>query len=108
MENFNKNSLKAAVKAYGPLHSDGKTEAELKEALSADEKGYSAEQVDAIYDAIVFVQEEKEAATYKVVEGKSFRDKDDFSKEYNSDSDISHFGQERIDHLLSIGYVEEA
>jgi len=108
MENFNKNSLKAAVKAYGSLHTDGKTDAEVKEALAADEKGYSVEQIDAIYDAIVFVPEVKEAATYKVVEGKSFRDKEDFSKEYTDESDISHLSQDRIDHLLSIGYVEEA
>lgn len=106
MENFNKNSLKAAVKAYGSLHSDGKTEAELKEALLADEKGYSAEQVDSIYDAIVAPP--AGSGKFKVVEGKSFRDKDDFSKEYNDESDISHLSQDRIDHLISIGYVEEA
>lgn len=49
MENFNKNSLKAAVAKYGSLHTDGKAEAEVKEALLADEKGYTAEQVDEIY-----------------------------------------------------------
>ncbi|NII81743.1 MULTISPECIES: hypothetical protein [unclassified Pedobacter] len=108
MENFNKNSLKAAVAKYGSLHSDGKTEAEVKAEVAKDEKGYSADQVDAIYDAIIFVPEETEPATYKVVEGKSFRDKDDFSKEYDHESDISHLSQDRIDHLLSIGYIEEA
>ena len=108
MENFNKNSLKAAVKAYGSLHTDGKTDAEVKEALAADEKGYSVEQIDAIYDAIVFVPEVKEPSEYKVVAGKSFRDKDDFSKEYTDESDISHFSKDRIEHLVTIGYVEEA
>jgi len=106
MENFNKNSLKAAVKAYGSLHSDGKTDAEVKAALKADEKVYTDEQIDSIYDAIVAPS--AGSGKFKVVEGKSFRDKDDFSKEYSEDSDISGLSQERIDHLISIGYVEEA
>ena len=108
MENFNKNSLKAAVAKYGPLHTDGKAEADVKEALSADEKAFTPEQIDSIYDAIVFVPDETLKGGYKVAEGKSFRDKDDFSIEYNEDSDISHLSQDRIDHLVSIGYVEEA
>ncbi|WP_443945598.1 hypothetical protein ACJVDH_00370 [Pedobacter sp. AW1-32] len=53
MENFNKNSLKAAVAKYGPLHSDGKTEAEVKAELGKDERAFSAEQIDEIYAAIV-------------------------------------------------------
>ena len=106
MENFNKNSLKAAVKFYGSLHSDGKTEAEVKDALLADEKGYTTDQVDSIYDAIVFAPEVNPSGAYKVVEGKSFRDRDNFNIEYNEDSDISHLSQERIDHLLSIGYIK--
>lgn len=108
MENFNKNSLKAAVKTYGPLHSDGKTDAEVKAALKADEKGYSDKQIDSIYDAIIAPPESKADAKYKVVEGKSFRDKDDFSIEYTEDSDISHLSPERIEHLVGIGYVVEA
>ena len=108
MENFNKNSLKAAVAKYGSLHTDGKTEEEVKAALTADDKGYSVDQVDEIYDAIVFVPEVKEPSAYKVVEGKSFRDKEDFNKEYTDESDISHLSQDRIDHLVTIGYVEEA
>ncbi|RZM22528.1 MAG: hypothetical protein EOO88_29140 [Pedobacter sp.] len=53
MENFNKNSLKAAVAKYGPLHSDGKTDAEVKAELAKDERGFTAEQIDEIYAAIV-------------------------------------------------------
>lgn len=53
MENFNKNSLKAAVAKYGPLHSDGKTDAEVKAELAKDERAFSAEQIDEIYAAIV-------------------------------------------------------
>lgn len=106
MENFNKNSLKAAVAKYGSLHSDGKTDAEVKTALKADEKGYTDDQIDSIYDAIIAPP--AKPSSYKVAEGKSFRDKDDFSKEYTEKSDISHLSQDRIDHLVSIGYVEEA
>lgn len=108
MEKFNKNSLKAAVKNYGSLYTEGKTEEEVKAALLADEKGYSEEQVDLIYEAIVNPEAPKEAKSYKVSEGMSFRDKDDFSKEYNDESDISSFDKDRIDHLVSIGYVEES
>jgi len=104
MEKFNKNSLKAAVAKYGSLHADGKAEAEVKEALLADDKGYTPEQVDEIYSAITFVPE---TTSFKVVEGKSFRDKDDFSIEYTDESDISHLSQDRIDHLVSIGIVEK-
>jgi hypothetical protein len=106
MENFNKNSLKAAVAKYGPLIYEGKSEVEVKEALLADDKGYSAEQVDSIYNAMIAPPELKEDVKYNVVEGRSFRDKDDFSKEYDHESDISHLSQDRIDHLISIGYVE--
>jgi hypothetical protein len=108
MENFTKNSLKAAVAKYGPLHTDGKTEADVKAELAKDERAFSDEQIDEIYAAIVAPVEDKKPATYKVVEGKSFRDKDDFSKEYTEESDISHLSKDRIDHLISIGYVEEA
>jgi len=108
MENFNKNSLKAAVAKYGSLVSDGKSEVEIKELLTADEKGYYAEQVDLIYDAMIASPEDKDKVVYKVVEGFSFRDKDDFTKEYNAESDLSHLEQDRIDHLISIGYVHIA
>lgn len=112
MENFNKNSLKAAVKAYGSLHSDGKAEAEVKEALLADEKGYSTEQVDSIYDAIVNPEptapKVEDPKSYVVAKGKSFRDKDNFAKEYSAGESLDGFSQDRIDHLLSIGYIEEA
>ncbi|WP_114937572.1 hypothetical protein [Mucilaginibacter endophyticus] len=60
MENFNKNSLKAAVKVYGPLHSAGKAETEVKEALASDEKGYTPEQIDEIYKAIAMPEENDE------------------------------------------------
>jgi len=53
MENFTKNSLKAAVAKYGPLHSDGKTDAEVKAELAKDERAFSAEQINEIYDAIL-------------------------------------------------------
>jgi len=53
MENFTKNSLKAAVAKYGPLHIDGKTEADVKAELAKDERAFSTEQIDEIYSAIV-------------------------------------------------------
>jgi hypothetical protein len=53
MENFTKNSLKAAVAKYGPLHTDGKAEADVKAELAKDERGFTPEQVDEIYAAII-------------------------------------------------------
>jgi hypothetical protein len=38
---------------------------------------------------------------------KPFRDKDDFSKEYAEGDDVSHFDANRLEHLKSIGHVEE-
>lgn len=109
MENFTKNSLKAAVKAYGSLHSDGKAEAEVKEAIAGSEKGFTPEQVDEIYNAIVDPDEQPAAAkAYVVAEGKSFRDKDDFTKEYKDGDSVEGFSEDRIEHLLSIGYITEA
>jgi hypothetical protein len=107
MENFNKNSLKAAVKAYGPLHSDGKAEAEVKEALVASDKGYSAEQVDLIYAAII---DDPEPDAEPVIAGhivtSEFRDKDDFTKTYHVGEDVSHFDDERKADLVSKGLAQ--
>jgi len=43
---------KAAIAKYGPLQSEGKTEAEIKAAIAADEKGYSPEEAEEIFTAI--------------------------------------------------------
>lgn len=48
-------------------------------------------------------QQGEQIGLYKVLT--AFRDKNDFSIEYNEDSDISHLSQDRIDHLIEIGYV---
>lgn len=110
MENFSKNTLKSAVKKFGQRHTDGKAESEVKAEIAKDDRKFTDDQINLIYKEIVdpTLEEESKSKTYKVVEGKSFRDKDDFSKEYTSSSDITHLGQERIDHLVAIGYVEEA
>jgi len=44
---------------------------------------------------------------YSVAEGKSFRDKDNFDKVYEEGDDVSNFDQQRLDRLLSIGYIQE-
>lgn len=110
MAKLNYKTLGKAVTVYSPLHAEGKTEEEVKSAIAADAKGFDEDGVNEIYEAIINpeVEEDTEEVSYKVVAGKSFRDKNDFSKEYTEDSDISHLSKDRIDHLLSIGYVEEA
>jgi hypothetical protein len=105
MEKFNKNSLKAAVKAYGSLHSDGQAEAEVKDALAADEKGYSVEQIDQIYDAITAEPEpEPEAKGHVVLT--QFRDKNNWEKLYEVGEDVSHLDDERKADLVNRGLIE--
>lgn len=51
----------------------------------------------------------KEAAQepqYKVVALKEFRDKDNWAKVYRVGADISHLSEERIKHLIKIGYAK--
>lgn len=110
MENFNKASLKSAVKKYGQLHIDGKAEADVKAEIAKDDRKFTEEQIGEIYKEIVdpTPDETPKVKSYKVVSGRSFRDRDDFTKEYDEESDISHLSEERINHLVSIGYVEEA
>jgi uncharacterized membrane-anchored protein len=105
MAKLTKKNIEAAVKVYGPLFTEGKTEDEIKVALAADEKAYTEDQIDQIYAAIS-AGENEDQAEYTVL--KSFRDKDNFDKVYDSGDTISGFSQERIDHLLEIGYIEEA
>jgi len=106
MENFNGNSLKAAVKVYGPLHSDGKTEAEIKEAIGKDERGFTADQIDKIYDAILNPEPAKPKA-YKHIVKKAFRDIDDFSVEHEEGKDVSDFNPKRLATLVANGIVEK-
>ncbi len=46
-------TLKAAVALYAILLTQGKTEAEIKEAISSDEKEFKASEVEEIYAAIL-------------------------------------------------------
>lgn len=123
---MNKNTLNAAVRKYGPLHTEGKTEAEVKAEINKDEKGFDDESVNEIYAAIVEQTKPKEHGPDKDkdqkgpevkpeppkdekgkhIVTKEFRDKKDFSKAYTVGSDVSHLSKERIEHLVSIGYVE--
>jgi hypothetical protein len=57
-----------------------------------------------VVDEVVQIPEQSDVSGYVVL--KSFRDRDNFNIEYNEDSDISHLSQDRIDHLLSIGYIK--
>lgn len=43
---------KSAVRKYGALHTEGKSEAEVKAAIAGDEKNFSEAEVDEIYAAI--------------------------------------------------------
>ncbi len=44
---------KSAVNTYGKLHAEGKSEEQVKEAIKADDREFSEEQVEEIYKEIV-------------------------------------------------------
>lgn len=101
-------TLKAAVAKYAPLHAEGKTEAEVKQAIAADEKSYDETAVAEIYAAIAGAgPEEEPAKAKKHVLKIEIRDKDDFSKVHAIGTDVSHFEAGRLQFLKDNGYVEE-
>jgi hypothetical protein len=53
-------TLGAAVKKYGPVHTSGQSEAEVKEAIAADEKDFNSDAVNEIYAAITAEVEQPE------------------------------------------------
>lgn len=60
------------------------------------------------YAPSVKVQEIDEDAAYEVAEGKSFRDSNDFSKEYKSGDDVTDLGAQRLQVLLNQGLIVES
>lgn len=69
---MNKNTLKAAVKKYAPLLAEGKSEGDIIDAISADKKGYSEDDVLEILTAVndQSGEEEEEPAKAEKVETK--------------------------------------
>lgn len=102
MEKLHYKTLEAAVKTYGPLKD--KTEEEVKAAIAADEKKFTPEQVEEIYNAIVSPKAD-EPGKYIVVN--PFRDKDNFLKRYDVGDDVSHFDKKRLATLESLGLIEK-
>ncbi len=105
-------TLKAAVKAYGHLHSQGKSADEVKAAIAADEKQFEGDAVNEIYRAIIFHKDGeqpcadklKKADGYTVVS--EFRDKDKWEKLYQVGDDVSHFDEDRLANLVERKLVE--
>jgi hypothetical protein len=56
-------TLKAAVTRYLLLIAEGKTEAEIKSAIAADEKGFKPEEVEEIYKALLTAGDEPDSST---------------------------------------------
>ena len=99
-------TLKAAVEKYQPLVTEGKTEAEIKEAIASDEKEFDEDAVSQIYQAIVTPNEGNKGAEKKHIVTSPFRDKSDFTKAYNVGDEVSHFDAERLAHLVTNKLVE--
>ena len=125
-----KELLAVAVALFATLLAEGKTEAEIKEAISGHENGYKPEEVEEIYNALVDSQKDgnsanaggdKDGKEQKPNETKSakdkkpkkyivisqFADKDNFSKLYNVGDDVSKFDADRIKDCLSKGLIKE-
>jgi hypothetical protein len=104
-------TLGSAVKKYGPLHTEGKTEEEVKLAIAGDEKAFDADGINEIYAAITADPDEQPAAS-KAKKPKGyvaliqFRDKDNFAKEYKIGDDVSHFDEARKADLVERGIIE--
>jgi hypothetical protein len=114
MEKIHHSTLKAAVAKYGPLHTEGKSAEEVKAEIAKDEKEFDEDQVNYIYDAIVTPAEPPKPNEAKQSKNKashvvhsSFRDKDNFAKEYKKGEDVSHFDSARLEHLVKTGVVKK-
>jgi hypothetical protein len=68
-------TLKSAVKKYAPLKDEGKTEAEIIEAIASDEKDFSEEDVNLIYGVINNVVESGDGADGDITQEVSERPK---------------------------------
>jgi hypothetical protein len=102
-------TLKAALAAYAILLAEGKNETEIREAISKDEKEFSPEEIEEIYQAIINppAPPAPSPKKEKFVVLKPFRDIADFSKEIEIGKDVSDFNSDRLAHLVEIGYVEK-
>ncbi|MBC7948660.1 MAG: hypothetical protein H7Y42_12305 [Chitinophagaceae bacterium] len=103
-------TLKAAIKRYAPLHSEGKTPEEVKAEISKDEKEFDEDAVNEIYGSIVADsgdsenEQEKKKPTHSVVF--QFRDKID-QKIYNTGENVDHFSKGRLAELLEKGLLKK-
>lgn len=106
--------LKAAVKKYSPLNDEGQTEEEIRAAMDAD--GYSVDEANQIYDAIVASDgsapekkpkapgAEKAKAGHEVI--LQFRDKHD-QKIYNTGDDYRPRDDDRAADLIKRGIIKK-
>ncbi|MBB6109717.1 hypothetical protein SAMN05421821_105135 [Mucilaginibacter lappiensis] len=106
-------TIKAAVKAYGPLHTEGKTADEVKAEIAKDEKGFTPDEVEEVYAAITAdPTDDKPESTPKPKKAKAhvvitqFRDKNNWDKLYEVGDDVSHFDDERKADLLDRKLIE--
>lgn len=82
--------------------------ASLKDFSSSNVGNYKTEMHASYSTEQVFAQEIDENEKYEVAEGKSFRDANDFSKEYKEGDDVSNLGAERLKSLLNQGLIVQS
>lgn len=124
-------TLKAAVEKYGSLKKEGKSEQEIIEAIKADDKKFSDEEVLEIYSAIKGEETlgtggeganngntpdagkqgensgtSEDAKPKKHFVKQEFRDIANFNTVHSVGSDVSHFDEKRLAGLVEKGLVE--
>jgi len=107
--------LKAAVKKFQPMVGEGKSEAEIREAIAADDKGYSDDEVNEIYSSVATPDTgddgSDEEETDKPVKAKHtvvmmFRDKNS-DKVYRPGDAFNAGSKERLNFLIDKGIIKK-
>ena len=99
-------TLKSAVAKYKVLAMEGKSENDIKIAISQDEKEFDSDAINEIYAAVVAIDEDNDAKQGKYAVVSHFRDLSNFSIAWNEGDDVSHFDEDRLKKLVELKLVE--
>jgi hypothetical protein len=82
---------------------DGMGEERIRIEISKDEKNFTENNIDEIFESIAGT--DFKTGAYVVVS--PFRDIDNFDKKHEPGADVSHFDSARIQKLLKMGLIEK-
>jgi hypothetical protein len=100
------------VKKYSELNLAGATEEQLREGLKAEEKVEHDADIEDIISSLEVAPDPNAhppvKGTFTVAKGMSFRDINDFSKEWKEGDDVSGLDATRLSGLVEAGLVEKS